>query len=84
MIHDLLFLQYARNHDLTEGQLLTEALVVFSKDHGEPIPDRMTPDLIDQAKRHFLNKLQTFKMDLTNPGCVPLGKPTRTGRVINE
>ena len=84
MIYDLLFTQYAKNHDLTEGELLTQAIVTYFEDHGEPIPQKMSPDLIDQFKRHFLNKLETFQMDLMSPGCSPREKPIRTGRAINE
>lgn len=83
MIHDLLFSQYARNHDVSEAELLNEAVILYFADTGEQIPPDMNPDHINACKRHFLNKQSTFTMDFESPGCVPRGKPTRSGRVIS-
>ena len=83
MIHDLLFSQYAKNHDMTEGELLNEAVILYFADTGEQIPSDMTPDHINACKRHFLNKQATFQMNFETPGCAPRGKPTRSGKIIS-
>lgn len=82
MIHDLLFTSYCKNHGVSEAEILNEAILIYFQDHGELRPDKLTSELVDASKKHFLNKLQTFKMDLMNPGCLPRGKPTRSGTII--
>ena len=82
MIHDLLFKEYCKNHALSEEAVLSEALILYYRNTGGTIPAEATPEVIDRAKRHFLNKQETFTMDLMTPGCVPR-KPRRSGQVIN-
>ncbi len=67
MIHDLLFSEYCKNRDLSEVSVLGEAIQLYYRDTGQNIPTDVSSHDIDAAKRHFLNKLSTFTMDLQQP-----------------
>ena len=79
MIHDLLFEAWAKNHNMSESALLDQATILYFTDHPERQTSELDGKTIHQIKRHFLNKQETFRLDLNQP-C----KPARTGHFLKR